>query len=257
MTRLGILVIHNDPVPEREIWRQAPAGTEIHTARFACPRPEDTEYVGTEGPGLANATEVRRALDHLGTLGVDRIAFCFGSPSFFGGPEFDPAFTETASAHAHGTEVFTAGQAITAAADALGVRRPLVVMPPWFTPPTHEAARAYLTAHGAESVRVRPFDLGPEWAHVPPPNAFDEGARWAIDPREVVRQVREAAEETDGGIDGVIVPGSGFATHPVVAELERELGLPVTTANQAVLWYALRAAGEKGDEAHGSLFTRA
>ncbi|MFJ6355110.1 hypothetical protein ACIQKB_37335 [Streptomyces sp. NPDC092046] len=254
MTRLGILVIHNDPVPETEIWRAAPDGTSVHTARFECPRLDDAEYTGSTARLLADAPDVVRSLDFLGRLGVDRIAFCFGSPSFFGGEGFDAEFAEAALAHSHGTPVFTSGQALTEALAAVGVRRPLVVMPPWFTPPTHRAAEAYLTAHGVEEVFVHPFELGPEWAHVPPYNAFDAGARWAIDPDEVLRQTTAAFEAAEGRADGVLVPGSGFRSQALVPLLEKVLDVPVVTANQSVLWSALRAAGERGDERQGRLF---
>ncbi|MFI8519445.1 hypothetical protein ACIGEZ_16645 [Streptomyces sp. NPDC085481] len=254
MTRLGILVIHNDPVPETEIWRTAPEGTSVHTARFECPRLDDSEYTGSTAKLLADAPDVRRSLDFLGRLEVDRIAFCFGSPSFFGGDGFDAEFAEAALAHSHGTPVYTSGQALTEALAALDVRRPLVVMPPWFTPPTHRAAEAYLTAHGVEEVFVHPFELGPEWAHIAPYNAFDEGARWAIDAEEVRRQAVAAFEATGGRADGVLVPGSGFRSQSLVPVLEAALDVPVVTANQSVLWYGLRAAGERGDDRHGRLF---
>ncbi|MEU8763359.1 hypothetical protein [Streptomyces sp. NPDC048659] len=254
MTRLGILVIHNDPVPETEIWRAAPEGTSVHTARFECPRLDDAEYTGSTARLLADAPDVVRSLDFLGRLGVDRIAFCFGSPSFFGGEGFDAEFAEAAAAHTHGTPVFTSGQALTGALAAAGVRRPLVVMPPWFTPPTHRAAEAYLTAHGVEEVFVHPFELGPEWAHIAPYNAFDEGARWAIDGAEVLRQTVAAFEATGGRADGVLVPGSGFRTQEQVPLLEKALGVPVITANQSVLWYALREAPVRPPTPPGALF---
>ncbi|MFI1567922.1 hypothetical protein ACH4ZX_33700 [Streptomyces sp. NPDC020490] len=81
--RLGILVIHNDPVPETEIWGMAAAGVSVHTARFERPRAADTEYVGSPARALASSAEVARGLDHLGRLGTDSIALCFGSSSFF------------------------------------------------------------------------------------------------------------------------------------------------------------------------------
>ncbi|WP_105971355.1 maleate cis-trans isomerase family protein [Streptomyces geranii] len=272
--RIGILVIHNDPVPETELWTMAPPGVSVHTARFECPRPVDTEYVGSPARAFAADPEVARGLDHLGRLGADSIALCFGSSSFFGGPAFDAEFVAEAETHSHGTPVHTAAVAITAALRASGVRRPLVMMPPWFTPPTFEATERYLTAVGVERVRIAQFDLGAEWAGVAKYNAFDEGARWVVDAEEVRRQtlaaVEAVAEEMLEGvsegdsIDGILVPGSGFRAQGAVVPLERELGLPVITANQAVLWYGLRLAAAGGADSalfggsseHGSLFGR-
>ncbi|WP_324784679.1 hypothetical protein [Streptomyces sp. H51] len=258
--RLGILVIHNDPMPETEIWGMAPAGVSIHTARFECPRPADTEYVGSPARAFASSAEVARGLDHLGRLGTDSIALCFGSSSFFGGPSFDTDFVAEAESHSHGTPVYTAAVAMTAALKAAGVRRPLVMMPPWFTPPTFEATERYLTAVGIERIRIAQFDLGPKWAAVARYNAFDEGARWAVDPDDVRRQTLAAFKDAeDTAVDGILVPGSGFRAQGAVVPLEQELGIPVITANQSVLWYGLnRAAPEPradtGQSLHGSLF---
>jgi len=265
--RIGILVIHNDPVPETEIWAMAPPGASVHTARFECPRHVDTEYVGSPARAFASHPEVARGLDHLGRLGADSIALCFGSSSFFGGPSFDTEFIAEAETHSHGTPVHTAAVAITAALRASGVRRPLVMMPPWFTPPTFEATEKYLATMGVERVRIAQFDLGPEWADSPKYNAFDEGARWVVDSDEVHRQTLTAVRTIEAGvesrpdpIDGILVPGSGFRAQGAVVPLERELGLPVITANQAVLWYGLNlAAGpdvplDRAGPDHGSLF---
>ncbi|MFE4972944.1 hypothetical protein ACFRAR_12610 [Kitasatospora sp. NPDC056651] len=260
--RLGILVIHNDPVPETEIWRMAPEGVSVHTARFECPRPDDTEYVGSPAGALANAPDVVRGLDHLGRLGAHSVALCFGSSSFFGGPAFDTEFVEAAGAHARGVPVYTAATAITAALRASGVRRPLLVMPPWFTEPTFRAAADYLGEVGIRQTRMVQFALGPEWDGVARYNAFDEGAHWTIDPAEVHQQVVKAFHDPDlPRPDSVLVPGSGFPARAAVVPLERELGVPVITSNQAVLWYGLRraatgAAPDAGAAAHGSLFAR-
>jgi maleate isomerase len=256
--RLGILVIHNDPVPETEIWRMAPDGVSVHTARFECPRPADTEYVGSPAGALANAPDVVRGLDQLGRLGAHSVALCFGSSSFFGGPAFDTEFIAAAGAHAHGVPVYTAATAITAALRATGVRQPLLVMPPWFTAPTFRATEEYLGEVGVERTRLVQFELGPEWDGIARYNAFDEGAHWTIDPAEVHQQVVKAFHDPDHPRpDAVLVPGSGFPSRGAVVPLEQELGVPVITSNQAVLWYGLRRAGsDAGGAGQGSLFTR-
>lgn len=243
--RIGILVIHNDPVPETEIHGMAPEGVSVHTARFECPRPHDGEYVGSAAQAFVEAPDVSRGLDHLGQLGADSIGLCFGSSSFFGGVAFDTEFVERARVHAHGVPVFTAAMAITAALGAAGVRRPLVVMPPWFTPPTFEATEKYLAEVGVECGSMVQFELGSEWKDVKRYNSFDEGARWVVRSEEVCRQV---SAHFPSGVDGVLIPGSGFRAQEAVAPLEKELGVPVITSNQACLWYGLRSVGGRASE---------
>ncbi|MDT7842683.1 pseudouridine-5'-phosphate glycosidase [Streptomyces justiciae] len=163
-----------------------------------------------------------------------------------------PAPTPTASAST------PAATAITAALQASGVRRPLLVMPPWFTEPTFRATEEYLGKLGIEETSLVQFQLGPEWDGIPRYNAFDEGAHWTIDPTDVHQQVAKAFQNAPRP-DSVLVPCSGFPSLGAVASLEQELGVPVITSNQAVLWYGLQlAAPESAPDATtaGSLFGR-
>lgn len=243
--RIGILVIHNDPVPEIEMNGVAPAGVSVHAARFECPRPHDGEYVGSAAQAFVEAPDVSRGLDHLGRLGADSVGLCFGSSSFFGGLAFDEEFVERARVHAHGVPVFTAAMAITAALSSAEVRRPLVVMPPWFTPPTFDATEKYLAEAGVECGGMMQFELGAEWTDVKRYNSFDEGARWVVRGEEVCRQVSAGFPP---GVDGVLIPGSGFRAQEAVVPLEKELDVPVITSNQACLWYGLRSVGAQETE---------
>ena len=238
--RLGILVIHNDPVPEAELWAMAPPGVTVHAARFESPTSNGAEYRGTSWAAMASAPDVGRGLRQLGQLGVDAICLCFGSASFFGGAEFDNGFATVGRAVAGGTPVFTAAEAIADALRSLGLTRPLVVMPPWFTQPTFDATRRYLTAAGFGIAGLAQFDLGADWAGVAKHRAFDRGARWHVSSEDVHDQVERA---TPADADCVLIPGSGFRSLEAIAPLERRLGRPVVTSNQACLWYFLRRAG--------------
>jgi maleate isomerase len=245
MPGLGILVIHNDPVPELELRRMAPPDVSIHAARFESPTSGGAEYTGTPAGAMLAEPDIARGVRQLGQVGLDAICLCFGSASFFGGHAFDREFTAAATRLAGGTPVYTAGQAVVAAMHAAGVARPLVVMPPWFTQPTYDAAGAYLGAAGIEVAGLLHFDLGPEWLGVRKHQIFDRGGRWRVLPDDVRRQVREAFP---AGADGVLIPGSGIRSADAVEPLERDLGVPVITANQSCLWYLLGT--ERGGPRH-------
>jgi maleate cis-trans isomerase len=109
--RLGILVIHNDPVVETELWAMAPPGVTVHTARFESPTSGGAEYTGTRWEDLVDAPDVARGLRQLGRPGVSAICFRFGSASFFGGAEFDDRFAAAATGRAGGTPARTAEEA--------------------------------------------------------------------------------------------------------------------------------------------------
>lgn len=248
---LGILVIENDPVPEAEIWAMAPADVTVHAARFESPTRSGREYTGSTWHEAVEAPDMARGLEQLGHLGVSAIGLCFGSGSFFGGRAFDDAFARQASAKATGTRVVTAARAIVAGLRATGVANPLVVMPPWFTRPTFEATERYLAEAGLGCAGLLPFELGAAWDGVEAHRLFDRGGRWEVLPDELHDRVLDGFP---ADADGVLVPGSGFRSREAVVPLERELGVPVVTSNQAVLWACLHLAGVGGDPGHGRLY---
>lgn len=242
--QLGVLVIHNDPVVEAELWSMAPPGVTVHASRFESPTVSGAEYTGSTWQQVVDAPDVRRGLIQLGTMDLTAICYCFGSASFFGGPAFDEGLAAAGTELAGGTPVYTAGQAICAALDTVGVRRPLVVLPPWFTAPTMDAARAYLAAHDREVARFVKYQLGAGWEGTRAHQLFDRGGRWEVDPDEVCRQV---APHFLDEADGVLIPGSGFRSFEAVERLEGELGVPVVTSNQACLWRLLDLSGLHAD----------
>lgn len=236
IAQLGILVIHNDPVAEAELWTMTPPGITVHAARFESPTSTGAEYTGSTWEHLVSSPDVSRGLQQLGQMKLSAICLCFGSASFFGGLKFDEGFTAAATELASGTSVYTAAQAMTSALTRLGIRRPLVVMPPWFTQPTFDATREYLTSAGFDMAGLLQFQLDARWDDVTRHLLFDRGGRRKVHPDEVRRQVRDNFRED---ADGVLIPGSGFRSWEAIAPLERELGVPVVTSNQATLWHLL------------------
>ncbi|NUR61155.1 MAG: hypothetical protein HOV87_21215 [Catenulispora sp.] len=226
--RLGILVVHNDPVPEAEIWRAAPAGVEIVTGRFQLHREPGQEYVGEKVDTFLTPA-VRRTIADLIDAGADALALGFVSASVFGGPEFDTAFTAEVPVPA-----FTAGQALRHRIDELAPARPLLVAPPWFTDDTIAAAKTYLGLD--PQTATRRFDLGPEWATGARQDLFDRGAKNHVPDTALRDQILAAATPAT---DAVVIPGSGFRTLAAAADVTRSLGIPVISANSAVLEYYL------------------
>ncbi|HEX2721581.1 MAG TPA: hypothetical protein VHM24_01585 [Gemmatimonadaceae bacterium] len=53
--------------------------------------------------------------------------------------------------------------------------------------------------------------------------------------------VSEQVSATDA--EAIVIGGNGFRAVGTIAALEDDLGRPVVTANQALLWGALRSAG--------------
>ncbi|MDG4757168.1 hypothetical protein [Micromonospora sp. WMMD710] len=244
-------MVHNDPVVEVELWNRVPPGVSVHAARFESPTATGAEYTFETWQRLIGQPDVRRGLIQLGQMDLTAICLCFASASFFGGLGFDVGFDTAAAELSGGTPVFTAGEAIRAGLTEVGIRRPLVVAPPWFTAPTFAATERYLAAEGLEVAGLVSYQLDTGWDTFDRHQIFDRGGRWVVDPVEVCRQV---SAQFPPDADGVLIPGSGFRSWDAVAPLEETLGVPVVTSNQACLRRLLAIAGiEEGIPGGGRL----
>lgn len=68
------------------------------------------------------------------------------------------------------------------------------------------------------------------------------GLIWRVPYASTVELVREAVDLA-AGCDAVFVSCTNVPTYDLIAPLERELGIPVLTANQVTIWAALQLAG--------------
>jgi maleate isomerase len=139
-----------------------------------------------------------------------------------------------------GALVTTNGLDTVAALQASGIRRPFVVVPPWFPDGTLNAAVAYYRARGFEPAGHLRMDPGPTWREVPPGELYPRGFGFEQDVESLYEQIKAACAHS---ADGVFIGGTGFRCVAIIEALEEELGRPVVTANQASLWNCLRHAG--------------
>jgi len=140
---------------------------------------------------------------------------------------------------AKGIRVISTCLAATAALGQLGVQRILVVHPPFWTESANEEGRAYWRAAG--------FDVLHCVRHEPT-RGFTEVA-----PREVVEFV---SARTPREAQAVFIGGNGMRAVGAIKALEARLLRPVLSANQIVLWDALRSVGQADRVTnYGRIFT--
>jgi maleate isomerase len=123
-----------------------------------------------------------------------------------------------------GTRALTAAQAILAALEHLGVKKLGLGTP--YPESISALGRAYWEAAGLQVVGYKRL-TGVE-------NIYDETEE---------RAYRLAREADAPGADAVLLSGTGLPTVGVLELVERDLGKPVLSSNQASLWRALRMAG--------------
>ena len=223
--RIGVLVPPGNPTVEPEFYRMAPAGVTVHFARLqASP--------SSGPPGGAGGMEERtRAYRE----GLDGPAQALG--------EVRPAIVllaHTASSYALGwgreqplvervaslcrAPALLAAHAVRAALHHLGVTRLALGTP--YPESISRQGRAYWEAAGFQLVGYHRL----------------EGVVDIYEESEA--RAAELARRADTPeAQAVLISGTGLPTVGVLERLERELGKPVISSNQASLWRALRLAG--------------
>ncbi|KIF04044.1 maleate cis-trans isomerase [Streptomyces sp. RSD-27] len=242
--RLGVLTPHADVGPESELRAMAPPGVGLHYARVP--------FGGMGRGGVGEATiplapvrafaqppQVDDAAGLLAAAPVAVIAYAFTGSSYVLGTRGEAYMLARLRERAHGLPVVAPCAAAVEALRALRVGRIALVDLPWFDETLNELGRGYYEEAGFEVPYAAPCGLSGGQAQVTPQGLHD----W------VAGRVGDAAE-------AVVVGGNGFRAVGAIAALEATLGRPVLTANQVLLWSALRAAGVGADgvEGYGRLF---
>jgi len=241
--RIAIFIVGGEAVPEAEWAAMAPDCVSIHAARVSAPAPWASWNADRTEVELA--ADMRRGAEQLATLRPTVAVLAHTSSSVVGGDGWDAAAMRAMGAAFGGTTIArTNGQDTQDALAALGVRRPLLILPPWFPPPTLAAAGDYYARAGVAPAALHRLDPGPAWRDIPESGLYARGLGIAQDLELLVAQTLAAATSSPGAsADGVLIAGTGFRSVGAIDHLERTLGRPVITANQASLWRALRLAG--------------
>lgn len=242
--RIGVLTPHADVGPESELRAMAPPEVGIHAARAPFGAmgaggemdptiPLAPVRAFAEPPGIDDAAEL------LAAAPVDAIAYGFTSSAYVIGAEGEAQMIERLQGRTRGIPVVTTCAAILAGLRGASVSRIALVDPPWFDDELSQLGRRYYESAGFEVLISGPCSLPSDQSRITP-DALDQWIRTTC----------------PDDAEAVVIGGNGFRAVGVIAALEAELGRPVLSANQALFWAALRAAGaDAGLVAdYGSLF---
>lgn len=225
--RIGLLVPSSNTTMEPELYRMAPEGVSIHTARMRL------EEVTPEK--LAEmAEDASRAAALVATAEVDAIVYGCTTGSLIGGVEWEEKLTRRLEGET-GVQTLSTSRAVVDALKALNVGRVAVATP--YTDDLNRLEKTFLESHGIQVAAigglglVRNVDIG-----------RTEGA-----------VVEKLVRSTAGEVDAVFISCTNLPTMDLIESLEAELRRPVVTSNQASLWAALRGRGVKGVEGYGVL----
>ena len=233
LARIGVLTPDFDPVPESEMWAMAPRGVSIHASRVT--------WKWNHNPReFAEAPQLDNAIDQLVALKPRAIAYAFTSSSYALGAEAEGTQRTRLERRAGGVSVILTCVAATEALRTIGAQRIALIHPPWFSEETNAKGKDYFRSQGFEVAFCE---------RIAPERPFTE-----VLPSEVYEWVRENVPPK---AHAVFVGGNGLRAIGTIQALEENLRRPILTANQVILWAALRAVGVSSMPSHyGRLFAK-
>jgi maleate isomerase len=237
--RIGLVVPSSNTNVEPDFALLAPAGVTVHSARSG----------GYDLNAIPDSEEMRRFarrsmdsyLPLLSDARVDVIAYGCTSATLSDGPEFDREFSEELSCKSGRPAVTTAG-ALIEALRSIGAKR-VAFTSPYVRRLSGEGV-GFIQECGIEVVNEVAFDRelnSIEQNALTPQDAYDMALR---------------ADHRDA--DAVVISCTDYRALEAVPAIERRIGKPVVTSNQALMFACLNRLNINGKHltAGGSLFTR-
>jgi maleate isomerase len=230
VVRMGLLVPHADVGPESELRAMAPPSVAVHAARvpFGAIRPGggmDPTIPLAPVKRFSEPPELDDAAELLAAAPLQVIAYGFTSSAYVIGAQGEAEMVRRLSRRTRGLPVVTSCAAAVDALRALSARRIACLQPPWFDAELISLGRSYYEDAGFEVIHAGACGLRSDQTAITPEALH----RWIV-------------EHVPGEGDAIVVGGNGFRAVGAIAALEADLGRPVLTANQVLLWSALRAA---------------
>ena len=215
--RLGMLLPSGNVAAEAQFNAMLPAGVSLHTTRLKLTGSSDADLLGMidrldEGAGL------------LADACVDLILFhCTAVSTWDVG--MDQALPPRITA-ATGVAATSTARGLLAALRALQARRIVMVSP--YIEATNVREAAFFESHGVTMLSTVGLGIAAAKDMI------------TVEPGAWYRLVRDNARED---ADAYLISCTAVRSLEVVADLERDLGKPVLTSNQAAVWHALRTMG--------------
>ncbi len=222
--RVGLILPVDNAVMEPELYGCGIEGVSFHGARLTT---EVREEMPRQGIDLAPV---------FATLGADALVYACAETSFLGGVDQNRAIIEEIEKRS-GLPAVTATWAMVLALQHMRLARVALLTP--YTDARGAVMEDFLRRNGIEvtSSRHHVFE-GPR----------GESREWFatnLQSPDVAYRMCRGLDLSDA--DAVLISATNFRTFEIVDALERDLGRPVVSCNQAILWWALRRLSVNAD----------
>ncbi|MGC9149110.1 MAG: maleate cis-trans isomerase family protein [Sulfolobales archaeon] len=216
--RIGLIVPSSNTTMEPELYQMIPQGVSIHTARIPLREVTRESLLEMEKHSIRAAKELLDA-------DVDIILYGCTSGSLIGGPGFDIAISKKIY-EATNKPVVTTATAVVEALKKMNANKIIVATP--YIDEINEEERRFLEYHGFKVLTIKGMGIR---------SNLEIGK---ITPWEVYRFAKNVSI---GEADALFISCTNLRTIEIIEILEKDLGIPVVTSNQASLWFTLRKIG--------------
>jgi maleate isomerase len=213
--RLGMMLPSSNSIAETQMAALLPAGVSLHTTRLRL-------RSGREALGMLERLE--EATELLADANVERLIFHCTAVTMHA-PEIPGQITARVAAITP-TPLTITSEAVIEALRTLQARKIVLITP--YEQATNDREVAFLAHHGVTVLRERGLGLtgGNQMRGIEPEQWY-----------------RDTLALRDPAADAYFISCTAVRSADVIDALEAELGKPVLTSNQAVLWRALRETG--------------
>lgn len=217
-TRVGLIVPSSNTVMEVDLYRRLPESATLHTARM------HLRETTPEGESAMLDEHLPTAIYDLATAKPDVVVFGCTSAGALRGNEYEGELVKSI-AEQTGAEAISVAASVRRAISARGAHRVGVITP--YVEALNTPIRASLEDVGIEVVGIHGLGIDENFAIA------------SVEPSSIVAQAVEQFASVE--IDLLFASCTNFRALDARDEIERELGVPVLTSNQA----ALEAIGDR------------
>ncbi|PYN01666.1 MAG: Asp/Glu racemase [Candidatus Rokuibacteriota bacterium] len=221
--RIGVMVPSTNTTCEADFQLVLPRSYTVHGQRLWL----TNDALGEEGMLRMNG-EIESGARYLATANVDAISYGCTTGSFFKGPGWDREMIDLIE-HTAGVPAVATSPSVVEALRCFGAKQISVATP--YPEWNNVRLRAYLEAQGFEVLNLEAE-----------PTAAKSGNQ-GINDQDPSVVVEFASRACRPDADALLCSCTAWRSVEAVEEIERRIGKPVVSSNQASIWMTLRRLG--------------